>query len=196
MNNKHMNKKHWIVFALVGLMLFALTPAVQAHPGHTAGNAAEPATLVNAVRAATAGYKDLAAAQADGYGLFHGCVAGPQGGAMGVHYVNGDVVGDGELDAAHPEALLYEAKGGKMRLLGVEYVVIAEAWHANHDMPPVLMGQLFNYTGSPNRYGLPPFYALHVWAWQNNPSGMFADFNPQVSCEEFAGEDAPHASHS
>ena len=115
---------------------------------------------------------------------------------MGVHYVNGDVVGDGELDAARPEALLYEAKGGKMRLLGVEYVVIAEAWHANHDMPPVLMGQLFNYTGSPNRYGLPPFYALHVWAWQNNPAGMFADFNPQVSCEEFAGGDTSHASHS
>ncbi len=187
-----MNKRFWIVLGILGLMFFTVTPAAQAHPGHTA----EPETLVDAVRAATAGYKDIAAAQAAGYGLFHGCVAGPQGGAMGVHFVNGDVVGDGELDAARPEALLYEAKGGKMRLLGVEFVVIAEAWDAKHDMPPVLMGQLFNYVGSPNRYGLPPFYELHVWAWQTNPSGMFADFNPQVSCEEFVGGDASHASHS
>lgn len=187
-----MNRKICIVLVIAGLMAFALTSAALASPGR----APEPATLVDAVRTATAGYKDLAAAQGAGYGLFHGCVAGPQGGAMGVHFVNGDVVGDGELDASRPEALLYEAKGGKMRLLGVEFVVIAEAWDAKHDMPPVLMGQLFNYVGSPNRYGLPPFYELHVWAWQNNPSGMFADFNPQVSCEEFAGGDASHASHS
>lgn len=187
-----MSKKLWIAFAILGIMQFVLTPAAQAGPNR----AAEPTTLVDAVRQATAGYKDLAAAQAAGYGLFHGCVSGPQGGAMGVHFVNGDVVGDGELDASRPEALLYEAKGGKVRLLGVEYVVIAEAWDAKHDTPPVLMGQLFNYVGSPNRFGLPAFYALHVWAWQNNPTGMFADFNPQVSCEEFVGGDTAHGSHS
>jgi hypothetical protein len=41
--------------------------------------------------------------------------------------------------------------------------------------------------GAPNRYGLPAFYELHVWAWKTNPSGMFADWNPRVSCEEFVG---------
>ena len=41
----------------------------------------------------------------------------------------------------------------------------------------------FNFTGSPNRYGLPPFYELHVWAWKANPRGAFADMNPAVSCE-------------
>ena len=140
---------------------------------------AEPATtLVEAVRKATAGFKDVQAAEAAGYGLFHGCVSGPQGGAMGLHYVNGDLVGDGEAGCAHPEALLYEAKGGKLRQLGVEYVVIAEAWDAKHDAPPTLMGQMFNYVGSPNRFGLPAFYALHVWAWQNNPDGDVRRFQP------------------
>lgn len=177
----------------VGLFaLFAVNTVVLAAPA----SATPTTTLVETVRKETARFKDAAALDGAGYGLFHGCVSGPQGGAMGVHYVNGDLVGDGELDAAHPEALLYEMKSGKLRLLGVEYVVIAEAWDAKHDMPPMLLGQLFNYVSSPNRYGLPAFYELHVWAWQNNPSGMFADFNPQVSCEEYVGASSMPASHN
>jgi hypothetical protein len=109
---------------------------------------------------------------------------------MGIHFVNGDLVGDGALDAAQPEALIYEVKGGQERLAGVEYVVIAEGWHASHEAPPVLMGQLFHYVGSPNRYGIPPFYELHVWAWKNNPNGTFTDWNPKVSCDEYTGEGA------
>jgi hypothetical protein len=48
-------------------------------------------------------------------------------------------------------------------------------------------GQLFNFTGAPNRYGLDPFYELHVWAWKANPRGAFADMNPNVTCEHAAG---------
>ena len=58
-----------------------------------------------------------------GYALFLGCVSSPQDGAMGIHYVNGDLVGDGKLDASRPEALMYEPKGGKLELVGVEYIV-------------------------------------------------------------------------
>jgi hypothetical protein len=47
------------------------------------------------------------------------------------------------------------------------------------------MGQTFHFTPSPNRYGIPAFYALHVWAWKHNPHGMFVDWNPKVSCEDF-----------
>lgn len=112
---------------------------------------------------------------------------------MGVHYVNGDLVGDGWLDAARPEALLYEYKNGEPQLAGVEYVVIADAWNAQSAAPPVLMGQLFNFVGSPNHYGLPAFYALHVWAWKQNPRGFFADFNPTVAGESFAADPAQHA---
>jgi hypothetical protein len=112
--------------------------------------------------------------------------------------VNGDLVGDGEIDASHPEALIYEAKNGKLQLVGVEYVVIAEAWDAANEMPPTLMGQVFQYVGAPNRYRLPGFYELHVWAWKQNPLGMFTDWNPRVSCEDYtdsAGADTP-AQHS
>ena len=114
---------------------------------------------------------------------------------MGIHFVNGNLVGDGELDAQHPEALLYEVAGAKLRLVGVEYVVIAEAWNAKHQAPPVLMGQLFNYVGAPNRYGIPAFYELHVWAWKSNPSGVFADWNERVSCEDYVGDAATQRSH-
>ena len=151
--------------------------------------------LAEKVRAATAGFRRAAAAQAAGYGLFHGCVSGP-GGAMGVHFVNGDLVGDGEIDATRPEALMYEWRDGRFRLVGVEYVVIAEAWNAAHAAPPVLDGQLFTYTGAPNRYGIPAFYALHVWAWRDTPDGVFQDFNPAVSCAEYGGTGgAAHGSH-
>ena len=88
--------------------------------------------------------------------------------------------------------LLYEKRGGRLRLLGVEYLVIAEAWDAKLIGPPVLMGQHFHYVGSPNRYGLPAFYQLHVWAWKDNPHGTFVDWNPDVSCEEYAGEAGGH----
>jgi hypothetical protein len=47
------------------------------------------------------------------------------------------------------------------------------------------MGQVFHYTASPNRYGIPAFYALHVWAWKENPNGTFADWNPKVSCRDY-----------
>ena len=111
---------------------------------------------------------------------------------MGIHYANGALVGDGELDARHPEILVYELRKGRLRLLGVEFVVIAEQWHASNPGPPVLMGQHFHYVGSPNRYGTPPFYELHVWAWKDNPHGMFVDWNPTVSCEEYDGDGGGH----
>jgi hypothetical protein len=89
---------------------------------------------------------------------------------------------------AEPEILIYEQRNGRLQLVGVEFIVIAADWHNTNEGPPMLMGQHFHYVGSPNRYGLPAFYELHVWAWKENPNGMFADFNPRVSCEEYTGE--------
>jgi hypothetical protein len=156
----------------------------------TPGRAAQDGgTLVDAVTQATEPFQDVAAAEEAGYAPMFGCVSGPQDGAMGVHYIKGELVGDGQLVADQPEALIYELRDGEWRFLGVEYLVLAEAWDAEHDGPPALMGQLFNYVGSPNRYGNPPFYELHVWAGHENPHGMFADWNPTVSCEEFTAEE-------
>ena len=52
-----------------------------------------------------------------------------------------------------------------------------------HTLPPSLFGQEFELVATPNRYGLPPFYELHAWLWKHNPSGMFNDWNPRVSCD-------------
>jgi hypothetical protein len=184
-------KPYLMLIVLIAIMIGLGTSMTVAN----AGGQKPRGMFAEAVRAATAQFRDVEAAKAAGYGLLHGCVSGPQEGAMGVHYANGQLAGDGALDAATPEALLYEPKDGKLQLVGVEYVVIAEDWHASHEAPPVLMGQLFNYVGAPNRYGLPAFYELHVWAWKNNPAGTFADWNPRVSCDEYAADGAIDGAH-
>jgi hypothetical protein len=186
-----MKTKRFFFIGLAALLLMAFATVALRGPQRQP----EPATtLVETVRQATTDFQDVAEAEAAGYGLFHGCVSGPQEGAMGIHYVNGDLVGDGALDPMQPEALLYEVRHGQLELTGVEYVVIADDWHANNDMPPVLLGQLFNYIGSPNRYGIPAFYELHVWAWSRNPMGTFADWNTTVSCDNYTVEAAHQAS--
>ena len=47
-------------------------------------------------------------------------VTGPEVGAMGVHYINLALAGDGEVDATRPEAQIYEPSGDGMRLAGAE----------------------------------------------------------------------------
>jgi hypothetical protein len=155
--------------------------AEQAHAAHAQASA--PAKLVQLVRDATKQFADVNAATSAGYQPFLGCVSGPDHGAMGNHYVNGALVGDGVLDASRPEVLIYEASGGGLRLVGVEFVVIADAWLASHTSPPVLEGQSFQFVSSPNRYGLPAHFELHVWAWRENPNGAFVDWNNNVTCD-------------
>ena len=141
------------------------------------------AALVQIVRDSTRQFLDVNAAIAAQYGPFLGCVSGPDHGAMGVHYVNGALVGDGLIDATKPEALIYEPSGDRLRLVGVEFIVDASTWLAHHSGPPVLEGQSFQFVGSPNRYALPAFFELHVWAWRDNPNGAFVDWNNRVTCE-------------
>jgi len=143
-----------------------------------------------AAEAGTEAFADHAAAEAAGYGLppegpLHECIASDDDtGAMGLHYINGDLVGDTVLDAAAPEALVYEpAADGSLELVALEYVVFAEAWDAENDMAPMLFGEMFMLVDEPNRYELPAFYALHAWIWKDNPSGTFASFNPDVTCD-------------
>lgn len=180
-----MKNKRTLLIGLLVLSLIAMTSVAM-----LSDNTPKRKTLIEVVRQETERYQDVKEAEAAGYAQFHGCASGPNEGAMGVHYVNGNLVGDGELDPMKPEALIYEYKNSQARLVGVEFVTFAEAWDAKHDTPPTLMGQLFNYAGSPNRYGIPAYYELHVWAWKSNPKGTFADWNPTVSCADFAPEDA------
>jgi len=144
---------------------------------------------IAAARAGTEAYADVDVAAADGYGLppegpLHECIASfDDTGAMGLHHINGDLVGDIELDPATPEALVFErAADGTLTLVALEYVVFAEAWDEANDHPPMLFDQMFMLVEEPNRYELPSFYALHAWIWKENPSGTYAGFNPEVSC--------------
>jgi hypothetical protein len=144
--------------------------------------------LVDKVRAATARYTDLNVAIAEGFVPATPCVSGPDTGAMGVHFVLPARIAGGVLNAEQPEALIYEPmSNGSMRLVGVEFIVLSSVWASkNPTSVPALDGNLLNYVGAPNRYGLPAFYELHVWAWEHNPKGSFADWNTLVTCEHEA----------
>jgi hypothetical protein len=145
--------------------------------------------LVTIVRAVTERYKDVEVARNEGYELQFGCVSGPDAGAMGLHYVNFPLVLDGEIDATKPEIILYEPKpDGGVKLTGADYLVLADAWDATHTHAPELNGQLFHRFDAPNRFGLPPFYTLHVWAWKESPTGSFVNWHTNVKCDTFTGK--------
>jgi hypothetical protein len=145
--------------------------------------------LLKIVRDSTERFKDVAVAEAEGYVLQFGCVSGSDSGAMGLHYINGALVGSGVIDATRPQIVIYEpTSNGGLKLIGADYLVLADMWNANHSGPPQLMGQLFHLFESPNRFGLPAFYTLHVWAWKENPNGVFVNWHPNVSCESFSGQ--------
>ena len=151
-----------------------------------AQSSSDSSLLAQKVRHATARFLNINVALAEGWVPATPCVSGPDTGAMGVHLVLPPRLNDAVLDATQPEALIYEPMAnGAMRLVGVEFIVIANVW-ALHNAPPAvpaLEGNLLNYIGEPNRFGLPAFYELHVWAWEQNPRGTLADWNTQVSCD-------------
>jgi hypothetical protein len=140
--------------------------------------------LVRIVRESTRRFQDVNQAMAEGYQLLFGCVSGPDDGAMGLHYVNLQLVADGVLDPRRPEIVIYEPlpNGGK-KLIGADFLVFSETWHASNTGTPELMGQLLHLFEAPNRFGLPAFYTLHVWAWKPNPTGAFVNWHSDVSCE-------------
>jgi hypothetical protein len=150
------------------------------HHGQSAG-------LIKAVRDATERFKDVKVAEAEGYSLMFGCVSGPDYGAMGLHYVNLPLVLDGVLDPAKPEIIIYEPlPNGGLKMTGADFLVFAADWHASNAATPELGGQLLHLFESPNRFGLPNFYTLHVWAWKENPTGTFSNWHSNVSCDAFA----------
>ena len=164
--------------------------AQPAYAGESAQNAGQGSPLIDKVRAATARFKDLNVAISEGWVQGTPCVSGPDTGAMGVHFVMPSRIGSFVLQPDQPQALIYEPlPGGAFRLVGVEFIVLASVWQGQPNgatSTPALEGDLMNYIGAPNRYGLPAFYELHVWAWEDNPKGSFADWNTHVTCEKQA----------
>jgi hypothetical protein len=175
-------KKRLIILAstLVVAASVAATASVAAAALGSDGSAVEH-ELAQA-REATAKYHDVANAVADGYVPFSDCVAGPGLGTMGIHYAKPSLLGGG-LDARHPELLLYVPSDDGLRLVGVEYFKIdADQNLTTDDDRPSLFGQPFDGPMEGHQPGMPRHYDLHVWLWQANPAGMFAQFNPNVSC--------------
>jgi hypothetical protein len=152
-----------VVLGLAALVVLVLpqAPALAQQPG------------LESARRATAAYHDLDRALAAGYQKFLPCFDDPSAGGMGQHYVNFGLL-DGTVDAAAPEALVYEVAPSGERLVAVEYLVPYTAVPSTAP-PPTLFGAAFS------RHDDLGVWALHAWIWRPNPAGMHADFNPRVA---------------
>jgi hypothetical protein len=130
--------------------------------------------LLKSVRAATARFSSTAQARKAGYLPDPTCVAVPSLGGMGHHWVNPALV-DPVFDPLHPEVVLYSRESGdNVKLVAVEYIVIDVGQAA-----PTFDGHPFDVGGTPVPV---PHWSLHVWVHQQNPNGVFAPFNPTVTC--------------
>lgn len=153
-------------------------------------------------------YKDVAYALDKGYIRASGCETHPTDpaqGAMGHHYVRPDLLGLGPrvngkvngtgtyTDTDPPAILLYIPDGdGGFKLAGIEMLVFFDAWHAQNTRPPNFRGREYNLmvdnpdTLRDEAHGFTPHYDLHIWLFEHNPSGLYAQWNPALSCP--AGE--------
>jgi hypothetical protein len=167
-----------IFFAgFLAITFFAVgSVSVRAHDGDEDADcrSKECRQLLVSAKQATARYHDIQNALSDGFFQASPCVSHPTLGAMGFHFINIGRIMNPLVRADEPEVLLYlPDEDGEMRLVGLEYVVPIGLTIE----PPVLYGQTFHLDGPPLNQ-----YSLHVWAWRNNPSGVFMPFNPKLSC--------------
>lgn len=138
---------------------------------------------VASLRHAIAAIQPLGAAQTAGYtvavgdpGDGHTCLADPQAGAMGVHYLNTSLV-SATPQVTQPQIMIYEPQqDGTSKFVGVEFIIPYSV--IGEDQPaPELFGQPFMKNATFQLWG------LHVWVGRSNPSGLFAMWNPDVSCQ-------------
>ncbi len=184
-----MRRQMCVVAMMAAAALWQVPAGAQNDHSHGNGPGGTAGALVKVVRENTERFKDVAVAEAEGYSLQFGCVSGPDSGAMGLHYVNFPFVLDGVIDPTKPEIVIYEPQpNGQLKLIGADFLVLADAWNAKHAGPPEMMGQLFHLFEAPNRFGLPAFYTLHVWAWKESPTGSFVNWHQNVSCNAYSGK--------
>jgi hypothetical protein len=176
-------KKLLVSTGVVVLLLLIVASVAYAATGVT-----DPSVLkeLAQVRQATAKYHDVNVALADGFIRTPECVESPDGG-MGIHFINPARLMDPAENILEPEILLYVESGNGLKLIGVEYFYGIGAPDTPIPNPappaPILFGRPFDGPMEQHEPGQPPHYDLHVWVWQGNPSGVFAPFNPNVSCE-------------
>lgn len=155
-----------------------------AHGGHHRGEPDISPSLAP-VRRATAAYHDPAAALADGFVPTDACAAHPELGGMGLHYVNPERLADPAVVATEPEILLYAptADGG-VELVGVEWFSVdPDQDETTDDGRPSVLGVPFDGPMAGHEPGMPVHFDLHAWIWMHNPAGLFAAWNPDLSCD-------------
>ena len=200
----------FVSFALAVALAQAVSASVTADP------------QLDAVRAATERFKDVKVALAEGYVPAPGNMcetstmmgrAGPVE-AMGVHYFRPDLLGISgppnprvggtgtHTNFLKPAILIYEPQAdGSLELVAVENLVFEKAWKAaGHKAPPAFHGVPYDHmiddpaTKVDEAHMFEPHYDRHVWVHRDNPKGVFAQFNPKVSCAAQAS--ATHHAHS
>jgi hypothetical protein len=172
------------------------------------------------VRASTERFRDVEVALAEGYIRDPGDICDTavmmgkpaEFGAMGIHYFRPDLLGitappdprvDGDgthVDFLNPSILIYEPHAdGSLQLVAVENLVFKEAWHAaGNDAPPAFHGVPYDTmiddpaTAVDEAHMFEPHYDRHVWLYRENPKGVFAQFNPNASCEHHQGSAHGH----
>jgi hypothetical protein len=123
-------------------------------------------------------YRDLQTALENGYEFVGPCVSDPVLGGMGDHYsrsANDDFGrGDGTHSVERPQYLVYAPQpDGSRRLAALDYTVPYEKWQS--DKAPEFFGIPFTRNDG---FGV---WMFHIWVFQHNPAGIFANFNPRVA---------------
>jgi hypothetical protein len=170
--------------ALIATVLGCGSKTAGAEHGSEVHQTVQVPHVLNALRASHARYQDIGNALADGFqlgyrGVVTGCVQMSGGGAMGYHYFNWGKMDDPAIDETDPEVLVYHTTpDGELKLGAVEWVVPRVAWEAagNTD-PPVVYGQTLHIINPVLNW-----YVEHAWLYDDNPAGVFADWNPDVTC--------------
>ena len=126
-------------------------------------------------RAATEAFHNIEEAHKAGYPTtIPKCLEHPTDGGMGLHFQKNALL-DNQLDVEQPEILVYAPTAeGQLRLVGVEYIIPIPSW--TEQEPPTIFGQELKRSAQLN------IWYLHVWNWEHNTQGLFADWNPVVKC--------------
>jgi len=152
-------------------------------------------------RNASAKYRDVTKATADGFVQVSPCISDPTGvtpgsvgkfGTVGIHYFNQARVSP-VADAANPDILVYVPDSdGSLKLVATEYVIpiiqdgavyTDASTPPTHPQPvPSLFGQKLLGPVAPHFPGGPWHYEVHAWVWSFNPNGLTAPSSPKVSC--------------
>jgi len=184
------------------LRALALTSGLLASTASAQVPRTQPDAALQQVARQLEPYKDVAYARSHGYVQGSACESHPTLGTMGFHYVNprllgltapvnGRVNGTGTYTGVEPPAILLYAPDGQggLELVGIELLVFAAAWDAANPQPPKYRGRAFNYmaddpttTTRDEAHGFMPHYDLHIWLFEHNPSGLYEQWNPAISC--------------